>query len=321
MLPCQNFGFAFFKLIVILGAQSISSNNEGTSMAKILITGATGGFGYLTTKQLISEGHQVVGTARDLTGRNKTKADELEKIGSKMVEMDMTQETSVNKGVDQAIEKLGGLDVLINNAGVGVIGLAEAFTVDDFKRVFEVNVFGVHRAARAALPYMRKSNKGLMVNISSLLGRMTVPFYGPYNASKWALEALTENYRTEVSQSNIEVCIVEPGGFPTTFIDNLIRPSDKARTSDYGAMGEMAEGFLKGFEQALASNPLQSPINVAVAIANLVKMPHGSRPFRTIVDKMGMGDPLGDYNTNLSKITEGVYHNFGIGHLLKVKAI
>lgn len=289
-------------------------------MAKILITGAAGGFGLLTVKQLVSEGHSVVGTAREITGRNKSKATELEKVGAKVIEMDITNDASVGRGVEAAAQHLGGVDVLINNAGVGVLGLTESFTPDDVKRIFDVNVFGVQRMNRAVLPVMRKASKGLIINISSLLGRITVPFYGPYNASKWALEALTENYRTEVSQSGIEVCIVEPGGYPTTFIDHLVRPSDKERSKAYGPMGEMPEGFLQNFEKALAANPSQDPSNVAKAIAKLVATPYGTRPFRTIVDNMGMGGPVGEYNTMLGKITEGIYGNFGIANLLKVKA-
>lgn len=289
-------------------------------MAKILITGATGGFGYLTVQQLVQEGHSVVGTARDITGRNKAKVSEIEKLGVKVVEMDITHDASVTHGVDAANQHLNGIDVLLNNAGVGVLGLTEAFTTDDMKRIFDVNVFGVQRMNRAVLPIMRKSGNGLIINISSLLGRITVPFYGPYNASKWALEGLTENYRTEVSQSGIDVCLVEPGGYPTTFIDHLVRPSDKERSKAYGPMAEMPEGFLQNFEKALAANPTQNPVNVAKAITTLISKPTGSRPFRTIVDNMGMGGPVGEYNAVLSKITEGIYGNFGIGHLLKVSA-
>lgn len=288
-------------------------------MAKILITGAAGGFGLLTAQQLLGEGHMVAGSARDISGRNKAKAAELEKLGAQVVEMDITDESSVNRGVEAAFQKLGGIDVLINNAGVGVLGLTETFTPDDMKRIFDVNVFGTHRVKRAVIPIMRKASKGLIINISSLLGRITVPFYGPYNASKWALEGLTENYRTELSQSGIEVCIVEPGGYPTTFIDHLVRPSDASRAKSYGPMGEMPEAFLKNFESALAANPSQDPANVAKAIAQLVKAPYGARPFRTIVDNMGMGGPVSEYNAMLGKITEGIYGNFGIANLLKVK--
>ena len=289
-------------------------------MAKILITGAAGGFGHLTVKQLLSEGHSVVGTARDISGRNKAKAIEIEKLGARVVEMDITNDESVSRGVEKAVQQLDGIDVLINNAGIGVLGLTESFTGDDIKRIFDVNVFGVQRINRAVLPTMRKQSKGLIVTISSLLGRITVPFYGPYNASKWALEALTENYRTETSQLGIEVCIVEPGGYPTTFIDHLVRPSDKERAKTYGPMGDMPESFLQNFEKALAANPSQDPQNVAKAIAKLIATPYGTRPFRTIVDNMGMGGPVAEYNSMLGKITEGIYGNFGIENLLKVKA-
>ena len=292
---------------------------KGGRMAKIFITGATGGFGMLTVKELIKEGHTVVGSVRDIAGRNKTKVADLEKLGAKFVEMDITNDASVNRGIETGIQLLNGIDVLINNAGVGVLGLTEAFTTDDMKRVFEVNVFGLQRVSRAVIPYMRKTSRGLVINISSLLGRITVPFYGPYNASKWAVEGLTENYRTELSQSGIEVCLVEPGGYPTAFIDNLVRPSDSERAKAYGPMGNMPEAFLENFEKALAANPAQDPSHVAQAICKLVKTPHASRPFRTIVDAMGMGGPIGDYNAILAKITEGIYSNFGIANLLAVK--
>jgi NAD(P)-dependent dehydrogenase (short-subunit alcohol dehydrogenase family) len=289
-------------------------------VAKILITGATGGFGLLTVQHLIKEGHKVVGTARDIRGRNQAKTKELEALGAKIVELDLTNDASVERGVKAATSAWGGIEVLINNAGVGVLGLTESFTSEDIKKIFDVNVFGTHRLIRAIAPSMRKAGSGLIINISSLLGRVTVPFYGPYNASKWALEGLTENYRTELSQFGVEVCLVEPGGYPTTFIDNLVRPSDRDRSKDYGPMGEMAESFLKGFEQALAANPAQDPQKVAQAIVQLVKAPQGTRSFRTVVDSMGMGGPVDEYNNVLKKITEGIYGNFGIGHLLKVKA-
>jgi NAD(P)-dependent dehydrogenase (short-subunit alcohol dehydrogenase family) len=287
-------------------------------MARIVLTGATGGFGALTVSRLLERGHRIVGTARDLGGRNRVKAAELERAGVRMVEMDVTDEASVDRAVASAGAALGGIDALINNAGVGVIGLTETFTAEDVRRVFDVNVLGVHRVCRAVIPGMRAAGSGLIVNISSLLGRIAIPFYGPYNASKWALEGLSENYRVELSQSGIEVCLVEPGGYPTTFVDNLVRPSDAARAREYGALGDMPETFLRSFEQALASNPAQDPRNVAEAIAKLVDAPHGGRPFRTIVDAMGMGVPIGEYNIQLGRITDALYTKFGIAHLLTV---
>ncbi len=199
------------------------------------------------------------------------------------------------------------------------MGYQESFTPEDWQRVFEINVFGVQRVIRAILPHFKAKKAGTIVNISSLLGRMTVPFYGPYNASKWALEAMSENYRTELSQLGIDVVIVEPGGFATSFIDALMRPSDSARDADYTSFQPTPQFFLENFEQGLASNPEQDPANVAKAIVSLLEMPAGERPLRTIVDKMGMGDHLANLNNASDQITRGIYGAFQIDHLLDLK--
>ena len=159
---------------------------------KILITGANGGFGKLTTQALLAGRHTVVASMRDIDGRNKPVAEELSSAGAHVVEINVTDDDSVITGVQQATELAGGMDVLVNNAGIGVMGLQEAFTAADWQRLFDINVFGVQRMNRAVLPYFRKQGAGLLLHVSSLLGRMTIPFYGPYNASKWALEALAE---------------------------------------------------------------------------------------------------------------------------------
>ena len=284
----------------------------------VLLTGASGGFGKLIVGELINDGHNVIATMRDVAGKNKQNTEQLIDLGAKVFEMDVTDDRSVSKTVAQILDIHKKIDVLINNAGVGVLGLQECFTTDDWKKVFEVNVFGVQRVCREIIPQMRKNRDGLIINTSSLLGRMTVPFYGPYNASKWALEAMSENYRTELSQSGIEVCIVEPGGYPTSFIDHLLRPTDSSRAIEYGELGQMPEGFLKGFEQALASNPEQNPKKVAEAFSLIVSQKKGERAFRTVVDKMGMGVHIEPYNQSLAQLTSGVYGAFGIGHLLKL---
>ena len=112
---------------------------------KILITGASGGFGFLTVKTLLAKGHQVAAAMRDINGKNKAIADELSKAGAKIVELDVTNDQSVANGVTKAITALGGLDVLFNNAGVGTLGMQEFFTTSDYQRLFDVNVFGVQR--------------------------------------------------------------------------------------------------------------------------------------------------------------------------------
>lgn len=286
---------------------------------KVIITGASGGFGKLITHQLLANGHQVAATMRSVSGKNKSIAEELETAGAIIVEIDVTSDDSVTNGVKEAIEKLGGLDVLINNAGVGVSGIQELFTTVDMKALFDINVFGVHRMNRAALPYLRKQGKGLIINFSSLLGRITIPFYGPYNATKWAVEAMSENSRSELSQFGIETCIVEPGGYPTSFMTNLMTPSDDSRNEGYGDFIHAPKASFESFEAALKNNPAQNPENVATAVTGLLDMEHGQRPFRTVVDNMGMGDPINGYNDHLAKVTEGIYAAFGTSQLLKVK--
>jgi NAD(P)-dependent dehydrogenase (short-subunit alcohol dehydrogenase family) len=227
----------------------------------------------------------------------------------------------VEAGVRSAIDALGGrIDVAINNAGYGVMGLHEAFTPADWQRVFDLNVFGPVRVNRAVAPMMRAQGKGLLVHVSSLLGRFVLPFYGPYNASKWALEALAENYRVELSPFGVESVIVEPGGFPTSFVQNLIEPSDRSRDADYGDMARMPRIALARFEEALAANPAQDPRKVATAIVDLIAKPHGRRPVRTTVDFTGMADRIRGYNDQLEGIMQGTYGAFGMGDMLKVKA-
>jgi len=285
-------------------------------MSRILITGSNGGFGALTVRALLGHNHQVVAGMRDPIRKNKEASEEFTRLGAEVVALDVTQDQSVEVAVEAAIEKLGGLDCVIHNAGLGVLGIQEAFTPEDWRSLFEVNVFGVQRLNRAVLPRLRAQGSGLLVFVSSLLGRITMPFYGPYNASKWALEALAENSRWELSGKGVDCCLVEPGGFPTSFIPNLMKPSDPIRALGYGGFGSMAEGFLEGFEHALAANPDQDPRLVAGAIVELVEGEPGQRPFRTVVDRMGMGAAVEPLNEQQAQITEGLFRNFGLGHLL-----
>ncbi len=288
-------------------------------MSKVLITGANGGFGALTVKTLLDQGHRVAATMRNTESKNKAMADELSALGAEILDMDVTDEESVNSAVAKAIDLLDGLDVVVNNAGVGVLGIQEQFTIDDFKRLFDVNVFGVQRVNRAVLPYFRNRGTGLIIYVSSILGRMALPFYGPYNASKWALEALAENYRLELSGFGVDSCIVEPGGYATGFMHSLMSPSDTSQNESYGEMVDAPKQSFENFEGAFASNPAQDPQNVADAIAGLVNTPAGQRPTRTVVDNMGMGTHIDPYNKQLDQIHEGIFNAFGMGDMLKLK--
>ncbi|MBS7806534.1 SDR family oxidoreductase [Variovorax sp. PCZ-1] len=285
----------------------------------ILLTGAAGGFGLLMANTLLDQGHKLAATMRDPQGRNQEAAKALAGRGATVIDMDVTSDASVEAGIAKAVQALGSPDVVINNAGLGVHGLQESFTADDLKRVFDINVFGVHRVNRALLPAWRARRSGLMINISSLLGRITLPFYGPYNSSKWALEGLTENYRTELSGFGIDVCIVEPGAFATKFQDNLIKPSDATRSASYGPMADAPAHSFKHFEEVLAATPAQNPQNVANAVAALIASPAGKRAFRTTVDVLGMGAAVNGYNDALAGLTAGLYKNFGMENMLSTQ--
>jgi len=286
---------------------------------KILVTGANGEFGKLTSKKLLDDGHTVVASIREPEGRNKSSASELKSMGAHIVEIDVTNDSSVVQGVKTAIETVDGLDAVVNNAGIGAFGIQETFTDKDWQKLFDVNVFGVQRMNRAILPHMRERKTGLLIHVSSLIGRMVLPFWGAYSASKWALEAMAETYRVEMSKYGIDSCIVEPGAYPTAFFEGLMKPSDHSRNLSYGDFAQEAKEFFTDFGHALDSNTEQKSKNVADAISMLIDTPAGQRKFRTVVDKMGMGEYIEGYNNQHEQFTSDIFNRFGIEEMLKLQ--
>jgi NAD(P)-dependent dehydrogenase (short-subunit alcohol dehydrogenase family) len=282
----------------------------------VLITGAGSGFGKLTTEALLEAGHTVVASMRDPEDRNRGPAAGLKEQGAKIVEIDVTDDASVDTGVAEAIELTGGVDALVNNAGVGVLGLQESFTIDDWRRLFEINVFGVQRMNRALLPHLRDKNSGVLIHVSSLLGRFVLPFFGPYNASKHALEALAENYRVELSSFGVDSVIVEPGAYGTDFGSRLLLPGDTARNGSYGELAHAPAQQMEGFGEHFEGPNAPDPQMVADAIVRLVEAPAGKRPFRTVVDGLGMGVPIEKYNEAAQKTTRRIYTAFGMEKML-----
>ena len=175
--------------------------------SNVLITGASTGFGRDTAERLARRGHQVFATMRDVSGRNAKHRESLEQLASaerlqlRVLELDVTDEESVQRAVSSALEEAGHLDVVINNAGVATLGVSEAYTTEQFQRLFDVNVFGVQRVNRAVLPSMRQRRNGLLIHISSGAGRCAVPGMAAYCASKYALEAIADAYRFELLRS------------------------------------------------------------------------------------------------------------------------
>jgi NADP-dependent 3-hydroxy acid dehydrogenase YdfG len=158
----------------------------------ILITGASTGFGRDTAETLAHAGHTVFASMRDPQARNREHAETLGKQGIEILELDVSSDASVDRAVKQVLARAGRIDVLVNNAGVASAGVTEAFTPDQAKIVFNTNVVGLLRTTRAVLPQMRARGDGLIINIGSILGRVTFPFFGIYGASKFAVEAFTD---------------------------------------------------------------------------------------------------------------------------------
>lgn len=285
----------------------------------ILITGSSSGFGLLTAQKLLASGYKVIASMRDPEGRNKDVAETLKNKGAIVVNIDVTDEKSVTIGIKEAIDQAGGIDVVINNAGVGVSGLMEAFTIDDWKKLFDLNVFGVQRVNRAVLPHLRSKREGLLIHVSSLLGRFVLPFMGPYNASKHALEGLADNYRVELSGLGIESVIVEPGAFGTDFSSRLIKPSDSQVLSSYGELAQAPDKQMEEFGKIFENDNAPKAEMVADAIIKLIETPRGERPFRTVVDGLGMGNPIESINQASDQATKAIYQNIGMDNLLKVQ--
>lgn len=241
-------------------------------MKNVLITGIAGGFGKPTALALLARGYGVAGSVRSRSGKNAATVAELEGAGAKIVEMDVTDAASTERGVAEAISQLGGLDILFNNAGIGSYGIQELMSPEDMARVFDVNVM------RAALPHMRAQGRGTVLYTSSLIGRIATPFYGTYSASKWALEAIVECYRTELSGFGIESCLIEPGAMPTAFFDGLVAPNDAAREAEYGDFAAVPAMSNAALAQLLEATPMQRPERIAEAVVVLLDMPFGEKP-------------------------------------------
>jgi NAD(P)-dependent dehydrogenase (short-subunit alcohol dehydrogenase family) len=252
----------------------------------ILVTGSTSGFGRLMVETLARQGHTVFAGMRDVAGKNAPAAEavrqfaEREQLVVQVVEVDVTDDASVERAIDAIIGTTGRIDVVVNNAGVSYSGPLEAFTSDQVRQQFETNVFSVLRVNRAALPQMRKQGSGLLLQIGSIAGRLALPYLGLYGATKFALEGLTESFRDELAPFGIDAAIIEPGTYPTTISANRQVAADAERFALYRADIDV---FLASFYAENRSATPPDPQEVADAVARVIALPAGARPLRTVV--------------------------------------
>jgi NAD(P)-dependent dehydrogenase (short-subunit alcohol dehydrogenase family) len=267
--------------------------NQTPEPKTIVITGASSGFGALTAKSLATRGHDVIATMRDAGARNQARKMELETFAREggyklnVIELDVTSDDSVAAAIGLITATYGRIDVLVNNAGVMNIGVTEAYSMAQLQAQFEVNTLGPARMFRAVLPGMRTQGSGLIVSVTSLAGRVVFPFFGAYAASKFALEALAETYRYELTGTGVDSVIVEPGAFGTALLPRSPEPSDQATVDAYGAVGQMPQAMKAGFQKIYDSPEPPQPLDVANAIVRLIEQTD-RRPLRTVVMAPGM---------------------------------
>ncbi|MCD9188346.1 MAG: SDR family oxidoreductase [Pyrinomonadaceae bacterium] len=181
----------------------------------ILITGASSGIGKETTKLFQAKNWKVAATMR-----SPEKAGDLQKIADiECFKLDVTDVDSIRQAIADVLEKFGRIDAVMNNAGYGLVGAFEAAGAEQIERQFQTNVFGLMNVCREILPYFREQKRGTIVNIASIGGRLTFPFYSLYNSTKWAVEGFSEGLHYELEQFNIRVKIIEPGPIKTDFYD------------------------------------------------------------------------------------------------------
>lgn len=290
----------------------------------ILITGASSGFGRLMADALAASGHTVYASMRDLRGRNANQTAEVadyahqHKVDLRTIELDVQSDDSAATAIATIIADQGRLDVLIHNAGHMVFGPSEAYTTDELAHLYDVNVLGTQRVNRAALPYMRKARRGLVVWIgsSSVAGGIP-PMLGPYFAAKAAMDALAVSYARELALWGIETSIAVPGAFTkgTNYFAHAGEPADTARVADYKAAlpARFADRMLTALAATVPDDA--EPEGVAQAVVEIVNAPFGERPFRVVVDPASDGSAVAF--AVIDRIRAEFLHRIGFAELIR----
>jgi len=241
------------------------SESTKSEMPVWFITGCSTGFGRELAMHLLERGYNTV-----VTARNPDDVSDLARVRNSLVlKLDVTDQDQIDKAIKTAEEKFGRIDVLVNNAGIGYFGAVEESEEDQVRRMFEINVFGLSRMIQAVLPGMRKQRKGFIVNFSSIGGLCSFPALGFYNATKFAVEGLSEALWQEVEPLGIKVMLVEPSGFRTDWAGRSANES-KQLIVDYAATASAWQSNVR----ANSGKQAGDPVRAAHAILQVVESPN-----------------------------------------------
>ena len=247
-----------------------TTNNQSLTIDKPVwfITGCSTGFGQEMAKQLLEHDYKVV-----ITARNK---DDLSKFAGHdnalILKLDVTDQAQINAAVKAAENHFGHIDVLVNNAGIGYFAAVEEGEEADIKNIFDINVFGISRMIKAVLPNMRKLKKGFIVNLSSIAGLYSIPSLGYYNATKFAVEGLSEALWQEVEPLGIKVMLVEPSGFRTDWAGRSADES-KQQITDYAATAGKLRNMLRDISGKQPGDPVRA-VQAIIKAVESAQPPH-----------------------------------------------
>ena len=263
-----------------------TSNNQSVATDKPVwfITGCSTGFGNEMAKQLLAHDYKVVITARNIN--------DLKDFASfdhaLLLKLDVTNQAQIDAAVKAAEDKFGHIDVLVNNAGIGYFAAVEEGTEAEIHNIFNINVYGVSRMIKAVLPNMRKLKKGFIVNLSSIAGLYSIPALGYYNATKFAVEGLSEALWQEVEPLGIKVMLVEPSGFRTDWAGRSADESEQ-QISDYAATAGKLRKLLRDISGKQPGDPVRA-VQAIIKAVESAKPPHrlllGNDAFVTATAKL-----------------------------------
>jgi len=284
------------------------------TLKTVVITGASSGFGEGAVKAFADKGYRVWGTMRGNDGRNAAKKAALEAHSTSIsiIDLDVANDASVASGFARILSE-GPVDILINNAGIMYLGITGAFSIAQTKEQMETNYYGAIRTMQAVLPAMRKERSGLIINTSSLVGRISPPFFGPYTATKHALEGYSQALRYEVANLGVDVAIVEPGPFGTGLLGAGKPPAHAEVLESYGELAAVPEAMGAQFAHMLQSEGAPNPQWVVDACLNLAEMPAGQRPVRTVV---GIAWGVDEMNRLNQPIQDKILHEMQLNGVL-----